>query len=107
MRSAFSARAHAHASALSGQEGARSCDMIQLGSTKSILFGHEDSMNGGCGLASRACLHLNYAQIHFIVILQIVIYTPSSCRVAQPHLHRASKYSVCLVEEKRMEGKNY
>lgn len=78
MRSAFSARAHAHASALSGQEGARSCDMIQLGSTKSILFGHEDSMNGGCGLASRACLHLNYAQIHFIVILQIVIYTPSS-----------------------------
>ena len=72
------AHTHMHQHYMARRADARSCDMIQLGSTKSILFGHEDSMNGGCGLASRARLHLNYAQIHFIVILQIVIYTPSS-----------------------------
>ena len=63
-----------------------SCDMTHYGTfpnsfSGSFLFQrrwrYKDSMNGR--FSQKPCLHLNYAQIHFIVILQIVIYTPSSC----------------------------
>ena len=59
--------------------------LFQLGSTKSILnfwtWRFNEWWTQICLYYMLACAHLNYAQIHFIVILQIVIYTPSSCSV--------------------------